>query len=325
MRNWLSFLNAQSKSVTVWLHMRLTAKVNSFRRTPKEYPINAITVWRMVVANSLTVNTAYMLTNRKNIAGLSELGACQKTRCSKMEPRSLTVVLLKLQVCQSSREIHKTISLVSFQSDFDSTSNRGVAEKSTASVSASSLTPNLVSAAATSLLDTATNIALLGNLGSELATLPIDVQIATQGPIADTQLKDHPTDAAIAAAHVCEYSVPYWYDRLTITGCEESSGPSASADLTTHHHGHVAAPAARAAPAINDVPLLTGCDLYSAQEVTHAVDDLGVAAGILRRRAEDIRAGIAVAPIGPAPPPRQSRSRSPSRRRGFQFWSVVCP
>ncbi len=95
-----------------------------------------------------------------------------------------------------------------------------------------------------------------------------------------------------------------------------------SADLTTHHHGHVAAPAARAAPAINDVPLLTGCDLYSAQEVTHAVGDLGVAAGILRRRAEDIRAGVAVAPIGPAPPPRQSRSRSPSRRRGFQFWLV---
>lgn len=102
---------------------------------------------------------------------------------------------------------------------------------------------------------------------------------------------------------------------LTGTGRGESPGLSSSADPTTPRRRRTAAPVAPAA-AIGDVSLPAGRDYSSAEEVTRAADDLDAAAGMLRRRAENICAGVPVTPLGPPPPPRQSWSRSLSRRRG---------
>lgn len=43
--------------------------------------------------------------------------------------------------------------------------------------------------------------------------------------------------------------------------------------------------------------------------MSSAADHLEAAAGMLHRRAENIRAGVPVAPLGPPLPPRESRSR----------------
>ena len=100
---------------------------------------------------------------------------------------------------------------------------------------------------------------------------------------------------------------------LTGIGREDSSSFSSSSAEPVTPRRRCAAPAAAATLAIRDVPLPAGCDYSSAEEVTQVADDLDAVAGMLQRRAENICAGVAVAPLGPPPPPRQSRSREDRR------------